>query len=102
MQNLREKYTYQERLEFQDTIITMRPYILPLLLSRQNNGCNICKLPQSKYEIDHLVYNPLVTINELQALCVDCHYNITDFTTYKNRNAPSKRYRVTRKVLRIV
>jgi len=36
MQNLRETYTYKDRLEFQDTILTMRPYILPLLLLRQN------------------------------------------------------------------
>ncbi len=89
MQNLREKYTYQERKEFQDTILTMRPYILPLLLSRQNNTCNICKVEHKKYEIDHIVYNPLVTINELQALCHGCHKSITDYTTYKNKNSPS-------------
>ena len=102
MRNLRNRYSYQTRLEFQETITKMRVFILPLLLQKQNNACNICKKSYKKYEIDHLVYNPMVTINELQALCVDCHYNITDYTTIKNKNNPSNRYRVTRKVLRTV
>ena len=89
MQNLREKYTYQQRLELHDTIMVMRPYLLTLLLNRQNNVCNICKVKHDKYDIDHLIYNPMITINELQALCVDCHKSITNYTTYKNRNNPS-------------
>lgn len=102
MRNLRNRYNYKERMEFQTVLQSMRCFILPLLLERQNNACNICKKTYKKYEIDHLVYNPMVNINELQALCVDCHYNITDYNTIKNKNNPSKRCRVTRKVLRIV
>lgn len=85
MENLRESYTYQDRLEFQSNINTMRPYILPLLLQRQNNVCNICKVEHKKYDIDHLIYNPMITINELQALCHDCHKSITNYIPYRNR-----------------
>lgn len=74
MKNLRSNYSYKEREEFQDTISRMRVYILPLLLERQGNVCNGCKKEYERYQIDHLVYNPLVTINELQALCIDCHW----------------------------
>ena len=85
MRNLRKMYNYKDRLEFQETILSMRVYLLPLLLDRQGNACNICKLKHSKYEIDHLIYNPMITINELQALCHNCHKSITDYTrlTYK-------------------
>lgn len=89
MRNLRNRYNYQDRMEFQSTILSMRAFLLPLLLDRQDNACNICKTSYKSYEIDHLVYNPMVTINELQALCHNCHKSITNYTTYKNRNNPS-------------
>jgi len=69
----------------QDSINSMREYILPLILDRQGNVCNMCKVSHEKYDIDHLVYNPMITINELQALCVPCHKSVTNFTPFKNR-----------------
>ncbi len=85
MRNLRHRYTYAERLEFQDTLLSMRLYVLPLLLARQNGTCNLCHEPHTRYDIDHMVYNPMITINELQALCEVCHKGITNFTTMGNR-----------------
>lgn len=88
MRNLRHRYTYQQRLEFQNTIMVMRDYILPLLLARQNNACALCKAGHKSYDIDHLVYNPMVTINELRALCEACHYTQTDYRHLTPRQTP--------------
>ena len=85
MRNIRNRYNYKERKEFQDTINDLRVYIVPLLLKRQGNVCNHCKLSMVKYEIDHLLYNPMLTINELQALCHACHVKITDYRHIKDR-----------------
>jgi hypothetical protein len=80
MQDLRHTYTYEQRQEFQDTLCDMRRYILPLLLERQQGVCDRCKLPSSHYDIDHLVYNPILTLNELRLLCIPCHYDVTDYS----------------------
>ena len=85
MRNIRNRYNLAQRLEFQKTLLCLRFYIMPLLLQRQNNSCARCKKPSDKYEIDHKVYNPMVTLNELQALCHKCHVQITDYTHIKNR-----------------
>lgn len=91
MRNLRSRYTPEQRAEFQDTVNDLEHYIRPLLLQRQQGVCAMCKQPHSKYDIDHKIYNPILTLNELQLLCVPCHKSITDYTTFKNRRAPSSR-----------
>ena len=85
MRDLRKRYTYEQRLELQDTISDLRKYILPLLLRRQNGVCCMCKQVASYYDIDHKVYNPMITINELQALCIQCHKSITNYIPFRNR-----------------
>ena len=79
MRNLRDRYTYEQRNEFQQTINNMRVYILPLLLQRQNDVCNKCKKPSDNYDIHHTIYNPMITIKELEALCIPCHKEITKY-----------------------
>lgn len=64
----------------QDTINDLRKYLLYVLLEKQNGVCNICKQPAKDYDIDHLLYNPMITVNELQALCIPCHKSITCYT----------------------
>ena len=85
MRNLRKRYCYDDRLEMQDTINDLRLYILYVLLQRQHGVCAICKQPASKYDIDHLIYNPMITVNELQALCIPCHKSITNYTAMRYR-----------------
>ena len=79
MKCLREKYNYKQRMEFSETINSLRRYILPLLLERQNGVCERCKQPADRYDIDHIIYNPELTLNELRLLCVPCHYAVTDY-----------------------
>ena len=83
--DLREQFTKADRLQLQIDITELRPFILPLLLERQGNTCNICKVEAKEYDIDHLVYTPKVSINELQALCIPCHADKTDFRPLRNR-----------------
>ena len=85
MRNLRNRYTYEQRDEFQRTIGDLRQYILPVLLDRQGGVCNRCGLPAQRYDLDHLIYNPMMTINELQALCEPCHAAITNYIPIRNR-----------------
>ena len=79
MRNLRNRYNYKQRLEFHTTAISLRQYLIPLLKKRQNNVRNDCKKPAKAYDVDHKVYNPMVTLNELQLLCIPCHVAKTDF-----------------------
>ena len=85
MEDLRHLFNESDRWQAQIDIMDLREYILPLLMKRQGNVCNICKLEVIDYDIDHIVYNPKVTINELQALCWPCHKNKTDFRSLKMR-----------------
>ena len=85
LQDTREQITIDERAEMQVVISELRPYILPLLMERQGNICNVCKQSADKYDIDHLVYHPKGTINELQALCIPCHKEKTDFRPFRYR-----------------
>jgi len=80
MRNLRHRYPYSARLEFQETILRLRAYLLPLLMERQEGACALCKETADKYDIDHLAYNPMVTLNQLRALCIPCHHSITDYS----------------------
>lgn len=73
MRNLRDRYTYKVRREFQDVISDMRSYIIPILLKRQKDSCAVCKRKEVPFDIDHKVYNPMVSMNELQLLCEPCH-----------------------------
>src|SRR5665213_2898236 len=59
MRNLRKRYTYKQRMEFDQTVRTLYMYIFPLLLARQHGACNRCKKPALKYDMDHKVYNPM-------------------------------------------
>ena len=85
MRNLRNRYSYSERMELHRTMLELRPYILPILLDRQGHKCAICKQVVDKFDIDHKIYNPMETINELQALCIPCHKSITDFRPLRNK-----------------
>ena len=85
MEDLRMSFNEADREQAQRDICDLRPYILPLLLSRQGNACAMCHIPALKYDIDHLIYNPKVTINELQALCWPCHKGKTNFVAFRNR-----------------
>ena len=92
MRNLRTRYSYQDRLEFADTIDSLRFYIMPLLMKRQNNTCAICKKLAKSYDIDHVIYNPMMTLQHVRALCWPCHKKVTDFSTFKNRNMAKLRH----------
>lgn len=72
-------------MEFQDTISKERKYILPLLLKKQDGHCATCPNASGPFDVDHKVYNPMLTINELQALCVPCHKHKTNFIPMRNR-----------------
>lgn len=85
MEDLRKNYNYKQRLEFQDTIKDMRQYLEPLLLKMQGGVCKRCELPVDKYDIHHKLYNPKMTINELELLCIPCHKDITNFTRLDRR-----------------
>ena len=83
---------------FYSPIYALRAYIYPLLLRRQNGHCARCPSVFGPFDIDHKVYNPMLTLNELQLLCFPCHKSITNFTTYKNRANPSKHPRKSRSI----
>lgn len=85
MENIREQFTLDDRAQLQVDICELRPYLLPLLLKRQGGVCRACGAPASSYDIDHTIYNPRVSINELQALCIPCHKEKTDFRPLRNR-----------------
>jgi hypothetical protein len=91
MRNLRNTYSYEERLTFQDTIRSLRVYILAVLKRRQGNTCALCPYSGDKYDIDHMLYNPMMTIDQLRLLCVPCHKQVTDFRPMRNRGEASKR-----------
>lgn len=86
MRNLRHRYTYKARLEFQDVTLALRSYLLPLLLKRQGGVCALCKVVAERYELDHKLYNPMSTLEHLQALCHACHASITNYISFKNRS----------------
>lgn len=87
MRDLRHRYTYSQRDEFQQTIKSERQYIYPLLMDKQNGHCASCPNTSGPFDIDHKVYNPMLTINELQLLCWPCHKGKTNFTPFRNRGA---------------
>ena len=73
-------------MELHMTMLDLRFYLVPLLLQRQHDACNRCKKPAIKYDVDHKVYNPMCTLNELQLLCIPCHKAITDYRIMKHRH----------------
>jgi hypothetical protein len=77
MRDLRSRYSTAERFEFQDTLNKLRGYILPLLLRRQDGHCALCPDASGPFDIDHLLYNPAVTLDELRLLCWPCHKRVT-------------------------
>ena len=85
MEDLRLQFNRADREQAQRDINDLRCYILPILLDRQDGVCAICGLFTEDYDIDHLVYNPEVTVNELQALCWPCHKAKTNFIPFRNR-----------------
>lgn len=76
MKDLRATYTHTQRMEFQETLNAMRPWLMAVLLKRQNGTCALCP-SKGPFDIDHLVYNPLVTVKELRLLCWPCHKRVT-------------------------
>lgn len=85
MRNLRHRYSYQQRLEYQETIDSLRFYLMPLLLKRQKGLCNMCKKQAKGYDIDHIAYNPMISLDHVQLLCWPCHKSVTNFTPFRNR-----------------
>lgn len=85
MRDLRRRYTYDQRLEFNDNVQTIRRYLLYVLLDRQGNTCALCHLPAVAYDIDHIVYNPMMTAQHCRALCIPCHKDVTNFVPFRNR-----------------
>ena len=85
MRNLRNRYSYKERKEFNNVLSCMRQYILPLLLKKQKGVCALCSKKAKKYDIHHKLYNPMENIDALQALCIPCHKALTDFRPLKAR-----------------
>src|SRR3990167_193621 len=73
MKDLRVEYSKADRAASNYTASVMRFYILPLITKRQGGLCAHCGEVPGAWEIDHIVYNPSVTLNELQALCIECH-----------------------------
>lgn len=76
MQDLRKTYTHDQRMEFQHTLNNMRVYLYPMLFKKQGGTCALCP-STGPFDIDHLVYNPLLTIKELRLLCWPCHKEVT-------------------------
>ena len=74
LKNLREIMSKKDRLAAHRDVLNLKPLIVPLIWKRQNGLCNLCgsKL-DAKFEIDHLIYNPRITIYELQLICHKCH-----------------------------
>ena len=85
MEDLRKTYTFEQRTEFQETISRLRPYLLAVLKERSGDRCENCGEHQEKYDIDHKIYNPEITIEHIQLLCIPCHKEKTDFTPFRNR-----------------
>lgn len=85
MRDLRRRYTYNDRLEFQNTISDLRAYLLVILMNRQDGVCAICLEPADRYDIDHGLYNPMMNIDHLRALCEPCHKSVTDYRPFRNR-----------------
>lgn len=73
MKDMRYLMSKDDRRAAHNDILNMRVYIEPLLLERQKGKCAHCGIGGLKMDIDHKVYNPDITINELQLLCRDCH-----------------------------
>lgn len=79
------RYNPVQRKEFQDTIQTEYKYIRAVLMERQDGACAVCGDRDVPFDIDHKLYNPMMTVNELQLLCVPCHKDKTNFTPMRNR-----------------
>lgn len=74
MENLRKLMNKQDRRQAQLDTLLLRRLIVPLILHQQKGLCNIChKELKGVYQLYHIVYNPKVTIKELQLLCKTCH-----------------------------
>jgi len=80
MEDFRKNYNYKQRMEFQETILDMREYLLAVLLKVQGGVCKMCGKTSDKWDIHHTIYNPMMTIKELDLLCIPCHKSITNFT----------------------
>ena len=85
MRDLRTKYTYPQRLEFQECLNTMRYVLVPVLKRRQQGLCNACSKPLEAFDIDHELYNPMMTIEHVQLLCIPCHKAKTNYIPFRNR-----------------
>jgi hypothetical protein len=47
--------------------------IVQLLLRKQEKKCGICGNKLSEFQIHHYRYGEDITINDLSAICGDCH-----------------------------
>jgi 5-methylcytosine-specific restriction endonuclease McrA len=72
-----------------ETVHLLRVYIVPLLMQRQDSACANCAATGVPFDVDHKVYNPMISIDHLQLLCVPCHKAKTDFRPFRNRKLPT-------------
>lgn len=56
-------------------ISEMRQIITALLREIKSDGCFKCGKITDKYQIHHKRYGDDITINDLELLCIDCHYS---------------------------
>ena len=63
----------------------MSRYIVAILKDRQQSRCKACNEPLETFDIDHKLYNPMVTIEHIQLLCIPCHKAKTNYIPFRNR-----------------
>ena len=85
MKDLRQYITKAERVDIHMTMVSLRQYLLPLLKQRSGNKCEYCGCSVNKWDIHHKLYNPKVSINELELLCHACHKNKTNYIHMRYR-----------------
>ena len=85
MIDMRKQFTKADRQQTQDDISSLRVLLLPLLKRRDGDCCNRCRKPAKEYDVHHKVYNPKLTLNELELLCIPCHVEVTDYRRMKDR-----------------
>lgn len=97
MENLRCKFTREDREALNCSIQDLREYLLPVLKKKQNDKCLICDeafTEDPKLEIHHTVYNPKVSIYELELLHMRCHRYETETRPMKMRCHPKTRHMI--------
>ncbi len=77
MKNIRNQFNKVDRRLAQESILSIRKYILLALKHVKGDKCFKCGVKHDNYDIHHKVYNPDITIKELELACQTCHDDIT-------------------------